>query len=231
MPWGLEQLRRSERSMNRIRNTCLCALTGLSVFCTAACTRGPAQAFEPTEDSLYITGSGQVTSAAIETYEKDYYTEEGLKAFVEENLAAFNQDAASLAGDGEKAPAVLNACTLADGTASLLIDFSSPAAYMEFMAAYPDEESGVQVKALSILSMEEAELGDVSLTAAAGKEKGTAVPADQVKKKSKFHVAVVEGPALLETDGAIQYISDGVTLTGENGARTPDGGVSYIIFK
>ena len=66
---------------------------------------------------------------------------------------------------------------------------------------------------------------------AAGKEKGTAVPADQVKKKSKLHVAVVEGPALLETDGAIQYISDGVTLTGENGARTPDGGVSYIIFK
>ena len=168
--------------MNRIKNTCLCALAGLAVFCTAACTRGPAQAFEPTEDSLYITGSGQVTSAAIETYEKDYYTEEGLKAFVEENLAAFNQDAASLAGDGEKAPAVLNACTLADGTASLLIDFSSPAAYMEFMAAYPDEESGVQVKALSILSMEEAELGDVSLTAAAGKEKGTAVPADQVKK-------------------------------------------------
>ena len=205
--------------MNRIRNTCLCALTGLAVFCTAACTRGPAQAFEPTEDSLYITGSGQVTSAAIETYEKDYYTEEGLKAFVEENLAAFNQDAASTAGDKEKAPAVLNTCTLADGTASLLIDFSSPAAYMEFMAAYPDEESGVQVKALSILSMEEAELGDVSLTAAAGKEKGTAVPADQVKKKSKLHVAVVEGPALLET------------LTGENGARTPDGGVSYIIFK
>ena len=158
--------------MNRIRNTCLCALTGLAVFCTAACTRGPAQAFEPTEDSLYITGSGQVTSAAIETYEKDYYTEEGLKAFVEENLAAFNQDAASTAGDKEKAPAALNTCTLADGTASLLIDFSSPAAYMEFMAAYPDEESGVQVKALSILSMEEAELGDVSLTAAAGKEKG-----------------------------------------------------------
>ena len=52
-----------------------------------------------------------------------------------------------------------------------------------------------------------------------------------MKKKSKLHVAVVEGPALLETDGAIQYISDGVTLTGENGARTPDGGVSYIIFK
>lgn len=46
--------------------------------------------------------------------------------FVEENLAAFNQDAASTAGDKEKAPAALNTCTLADGTASLLIDFSSP---------------------------------------------------------------------------------------------------------
>ena len=51
--------------MNRIKNTCLCALAGLAVFCTAACTRGPAQAFEPTEDSLYITGSGQVTSLSL----------------------------------------------------------------------------------------------------------------------------------------------------------------------
>ena len=102
-----------------------------------------AQAFEPTEDSLYITGSGQVTSAAIETYEKDYYTEEGLKAFVEENLAAFNQDAASLAGDGEKAPAGLE-CRVRwqDGTwppplfrLQLLAD-----GLMEFMA------SGVRVR-------------------------------------------------------------------------------------
>ena len=79
--------------------------------------------------------------------------------------------------------------------------------------------------------MEEAELGDVPLTLRQERKRELAVPADQVKKKSKLHVAVVEGPALLETDGAIQYISDGVTLTGENGARTPDGGVSYIIFK
>lgn len=93
--------------MNRIRNTCLCALTGLAVFCTAACTRGPAQAFEPTEDSLYITGSGQVTSAAIETYEKDYYTEEGLKAFDEENLAAFNQDAGHLGWGRREGPSGL----------------------------------------------------------------------------------------------------------------------------
>lgn len=113
---------------------------------------------------------------------------------MEENLAAFNQDAASLAGDGEKAPAVLNACTLADGTASLLIDFSSPVAYMEFMAAYPDEESGVQVKALSILSMEEAELGDVSLTAAAGKEKGTAVPGGPGQEKIKAPCGRGRGP-------------------------------------
>ena len=85
--------------MNRIRNTCLCVLAGFAVLSSAACTRGPAQAFAPTEDSLYLTGSGQITSAAIETYEKDYYTEEELKAFVEENLAGFNQAAAGTAGD------------------------------------------------------------------------------------------------------------------------------------
>ena len=218
--------------MNRIKNTCLCALAGLAVFCTAACTRGPAQAFEPTEDSLYITGSGQVTSAAIETYEKDYYTEEGLKAFVEENLAAFNQDAASLAGDGEKAPAVLNACTLADGTASLLIDFSSPAAYMEFMAAYPDEESGIQVESLDVVSVQDGvEKGYIvgSNFYKAGDEK-TEVSAVDITKQKKFYVVCVTGSAKIQTDGAIQYVSEGVTLNG-NTAETPKGETSYIIFR
>ena len=71
--------------MNRIRKYMYFytrPLAGLAVFCTA----GPVPAarhrpLNPQRDSLYITGSGQVTSAAIETYEKDYYTEEGLKAF------------------------------------------------------------------------------------------------------------------------------------------------------
>ena len=202
--------------MNRIRNTCLCALTGLAVFCTAACTRGPAQAFEPTEDSLYITGSGQVTSAAIETYEKDYYTEEGLKAFV----------------DKEKAPAALNTCTLADGTASLLIDFSSPAAYMEFMAAYPDEESGIQVESLDVVSVQDGvEKGYIvgSNFYKAGDEK-TEVSAVDITKQKKFYEVCVTGSAKIQTDGAIQYVSEGVTLNG-NTAETPKGETSYIIFR
>ena len=88
---------------------------------------------------------------------------------IRDRLDAFESENQS--GSSEK-KAEITECIVKDGTAKLLITFPDAEEYLRFAAEYPDEESGVQVKALSILSMEEAELGDVSLTAAAGKEKG-----------------------------------------------------------
>ena len=44
-------------------------------------------------------------------------------------------------------------------------------------------------------------------------------------------MAAVEGAALVQTDGAVQYISDGVSMEGTNLVRTPADEVSFIIFK
>ena len=57
------------------------------------------------------------------------------------------------------------------------------------------------------------------------------VPADEVMKQSKLYVAAVEGASLIQTDGEIQYISDGVTVAGTNMIQTPADQVSYVVFK
>lgn len=195
-----------------------------------ACSGQSAPAFAPTESSLYITSEGKVTSATVETYEADYYSAEELKASVEEILADFNGSAGS---DSTAQSATVKECTLADGTAKLLIDFRTADAYLEFMEQYPDEESPIQVADLDITTVSDGVtkgyLVGKSFTKLA--KENTTVAADEVMKESKLYVAAIDGAALIQTDGNIQYISEGVSVVGTNMIQTPEDEVSYVVFK
>lgn len=192
----------------------------------SGCAGGTAPAFEPTQSSLYITGEGMVTSATVETYEADYYQAEELRAFVEEILTEWG-------GSGDSAKASVNECTFAEGTAKLLIDFKNPDAYLDFMEEYPDDESMIQVKSLGVTTVSDGIakgylVGDSFYQL--DKEKKE-VNADEVMKQSKLNVAAVEGPALIQTDGTIVYVSTDVEVVGTNLVQTPAEGMSYIVFK
>lgn len=197
-----------------------------AVTLLAGCAGETAPAFAPTESSLYITSEGVITSATIETYEADYYSVDELKASVEELLSAWG-------GSGDAAKATVKECAMADGTAKLLIDFKNPEAYMDFMEEYPDEESAIQLKELDVTTVSDGIskgylVGDSFYHLA---KETKEVAADEVMKQSKLYVAAVEGPALIQTDGTIVYISTDVELTGTNMVRTPAGEMSYIVFK
>jgi len=195
-----------------------------------ACSGQSAPAFAPTESSLYITSEGKVTSATVETYEADYYSTDELKAFIEEVLADFNTSAG---GDSATQAATIRECTMADGTAKLLIDFQNADAYLDFMEQYPDEESPVQVTDLDITTVSDGVtkgyLVGKSFTKLA--KENTTVAADEVMKQSKLYVAAIDGAALIQTDGNIQYISEGVSVVGTNMIQTPEDEVSYVVFK
>lgn len=194
-----------------------------------ACSGQSAPAFAPTESSLYITSEGKVTSATVETYEADYYSAEELKAYIEEVLADFN----GVGGDSTAKSASVKECTMADGTAKLLIDFQSADAYLDFMEQYPDEESPIQVADLDITTVSDGVtkgyLVGKSFTKLAKEQ--TTVAADEVMKQSKLYVAAIDGAALIQTDGSIQYISEGVSVVGTNMIQTPEDEVSYVVFK
>ena len=190
------------------------------------CAEEAAPPFAPNESSLYITSEGVVTSATVETYEADYYNADELKASVEEILTAWG-------GSGEGAKASVKECTLADGTAKLLIDFKTPDAYMDFMEEYPDEESAIQLKELDVTTVSDGIskgylVGDRFYHLA---KETKEVTADEVMKQSKLYVAAVEGPALIQTDGTIVYISTDIQMVGTNMVQTPDKEMSYIVFK
>lgn len=192
----------------------------------AGCAGEAAPAFAPKESSLYITSEGVITSATIETYEADYYSADELKTSVEELLSAWG-------GSGDAAKASVKECAMADGTAKLLIDFKNPKAYMDFMEEYPDEESAIQLKELDVTTVSDGIakgylVGDRFYHLA---KETKEVTADEVMKQSKLYVAAVEGPALIQTDGAIVYISTDVELVGTNMVQTPAGEMSYIVFK
>ena len=201
-----------------------------AVSILTACSGQGASAFAPTESSLYITSEGKVTSATVETYEADYYSADEMKAFIEEILAEFN---ASAGADSSTKSASVKECTLTGGTAKLLIDFSSADAYLEFMDQYPDEESAIQVTDLDITTVTDGVtkgyLVGKSFTKLAKEQ--TTVAADEIMKQSKLYVAAIEGAARIQTDGSIQYISEGVSVVGTNMIQTPEDEVSYVVFK
>lgn len=202
----------------------------LLAFALNGCGGGVGKtAFAPTETSLYVTKEGTVTSADVEICENDYYSADELKAYAQEMLDAFESENQS--GSSEKKAAITE-CTVKDGTAKLLITFPDAEEYLRFAAEYPDEESGIQVESLDVVPVQDGvEKGYIvgSNFYKAGDEK-TEVSAVDITKQKKFYVVCVTGSAKLQTDGAIQYVSEGVTLNG-NTAETPEGETSYIIFR
>ena len=207
-----------------MRHKKLFLMAAVCTMLTACAGNGP-QPLALTESGLYITSEGVITSATIETYEADYYSEAELKASVEEILADFS--------GAETGLAKVKECKMTDGTAKLLIDFKTPDAYMDFMEAYPDEDSQIQVKELDVTTVSDGiargYLVGERFYHLAKEVKETA--ADEVMKQSKLYVAAVEGPALIQTDDSIVYITTDVEVIGTNTVRTPAEGMSYIVFK
>ena len=216
--------------MNHIRPVIVAAMLAVLTGCSGSGQNG---AFAPTQSSLYITSEGAVTNAVVETYDKDYYSADELRASVDEILRAFNAESGDDAADenGESA-ASIQECVMADGIAKLLIEFPDADMYLKFMEQYPDEESEIQVTNLDITTIPDG----ITKGYLVGKNfKQTSnskeVSADDVMKQSRLYVAAVEGAALVQTDGAVQYISDGVSMEGTNLVRTPADEVSFIVFR
>ena len=209
------------------------ALALVLVLAATGCGKNPgAEGFSPTETSLYLTGEGAVIRADVESYEKDYYDAEELKATVEEALGAFNGPSGAKAADGKEAEpsAILKQCSMENGTAKLLIQFRDAGEYLRFTDAYPDAESPVQVRGLEIMSVADGAAKGSLLGEDFINREGKTVSSGEVVKKSRLMVAAVEGQALIQTDGEVQFVSPGVVLEG-NWARTPEEGTSYIVFK
>ena len=186
-----------------------------------ACS-GAGGSFQPTENSIYVTADGQLSTATIEAVSGESYTGEAFTAFVEQAVGTFNEEkgSASKARNEEgqaKLPAAVRSCTIEEGKASMILDYGDAQSVVDF-----SEESGIPITSLTV--------GPVgSGLPALKKADGSAADSGEAAGSGGMMVEA-EGAVTIQTEGKILYITDGVTVVDDRTVRTPEG-KSTVIFK
>ena len=175
------------------------------------------EGFAPTENSVYISGDGTVSSAFVESYDKDYYTEESLKSFLEETIADQYQDVS----------VTLKECSVENGVMKAVFDYGSPADLVDFLADQKSED--LDITGLEIRTVEEG-LTDGTVSDGVFVNASDGEPADfqALARQSHGYLLTLEGTAAVQAAGEILYVSDGVEVT--DGTARVAGGPAYLII-
>lgn len=224
------------KKKSRLALTLALVLTALlAVGCAAK--SGSAE-FNPGRSSIFIKRDGSVMSASVEHTEQNYYSEDELKGFLETELSAFNaaQGSESAAYNKEgaaKLPAALVSCEVkgADGnkTVKAVYEYSSADMLMALAGQIKDEE--IKLTALATDSVEN-RLGAGDLVGETFTDtRGKSVESGKVTSQSKLRAVSCQGPAVIQTEGKVLYISEGCKMVDSYTVETPEEGSSYIIFK
>lgn len=186
-------------------------------------------------NSIYVNHAQEVASALIYTSEtdNDSYNQDELKAYVEEAVVDYNTangGAASSANTegAAKLPVALRSCTLEGKTGTLVFDYASAGDFVKFAQETGDNTH--TVTSLSVSTVADAvaagELGDAAFVNPSGK----AVAQTDVTKQTGYYVISMEGSAVVQVEGAVAYMTDGVSLRDSYTAVVPEG-KNYIVFQ
>ena len=192
----------------------------LAAVWTAGCFKSSGNTWDGSENSIYVADDLSVQSAMIYTSEKDneLYSADGLAEFVREQIASYNEEHGSA-----KLPAALVSSSLEGKTGKLVFAYGTPEDFVRFSEENGDDTH--TVTSLQVLDTEETRLPDMSYKTPAGKD------ADIRKAAAKdSHMVLTEGSAKVYTEGKILYVTDGVEVTSDYSAVTPEG-TGCIIFK
>ena len=208
----------------------------VGAMCLSGCSSS--HEFDTEVSAVYVTADGVVTSADIEDFSGDNYSESELTAYVEGAVAAFNYESAGISEAYELSdtvlPVYIDQLEVADNVASLYLVYSSCDYYLEFNGkAY-----GLSYLELTSITQIQEEYSGTSsdenegfLSAEFVDTDGASVDADTVISKKKLNVLITEGAATIQVDGKIKYVSSNVTVADDYTVETPEDGLCYIVFK
>ncbi|MEY8337015.1 hypothetical protein AALB16_03155 [Lachnospiraceae bacterium 62-35] len=209
--------------MKKAAAVLLLAVTGVLLYgCSGRSSGGGG--FQPESSSIYISRDGKVLSALVEPYSLDN-DEEKLKTFLDGEIARYGQENP---GQGEQPSVSLKECSIKDGIMKAVFEYGSPEDMISFAVSQQDESIGLA--SLEVKEISEAlSAGDISGNFR-NRENET-VSSEEVGKASKARAVVVSGEALIQTEGKILYVSEGVELTGTGNTARVTGEKSCIVFK
>lgn len=225
--------------MERLKRKAAFAAVLIAAVLAAGCSRGGSgQGFDPDQNSIYIKTDGTVENATVVYTQESYYEEEGLREEIQSRLLEFNAQEGS-EGQTENQegqdplPAALVSCSVSQSQGQYqlkyILAYRSPDMLLAFnqMIRNPD----IQITDLDVDTVEDclAQGGLVGTSFLDGE--GQPEELSRITSQGNLHAVTVQGSARIQTQGKIQYVSQGCQIQDEYTVQTPQEGVSYIIFK
>lgn len=207
---------------SRIKRFLAAGLSALLVLSLGGCGQAAKLPETVVNTSLVVGKDGRVTSYLVNTFDKDFYSLDGLKEMAQSEADAFNIAHAQATEDPLTVKAVQS---VGDGaTVQVVQEFTDTKAYAEYNEQ--DLFYGTRVEALAAgISV------NLDLVNAAD---GT--PADQAKLEKaleKNHLLITNASAYIYCPYPVVYVSEGVVM-GEDGyvdASQSDGVVTILMKK
>lgn len=168
----------------------------LVIIVAAGLLTGCGKSLEADRDTVYIQKKGNVVSAAIADFDKDYYDEEELKNYIEERVADYQEEHG-------KDTVSIDEFSVEDGIARLFIKYSSCEEYQNFNDV--TLFSGTIPQALAEGYSFEEDFTEIEDGEAAGSVKKDAVTDLDAK------VIILSEKVDVKVDGAIRYVSSQYT--------------------
>ena len=223
--------------MNRLKKASRLFAALLMIVMITGCS---SVKFEPTVSSIYVDKDGTVFGADIESFDnssftEERYKEEDLKAFVEDEVKAYNQEKAGISeayepeekeknDDSEPLPVSISSLTVEENTAKLILKYANCDDYLAFTKA-DDTVTGILFANAAQAS--EADLFPADLVDA----KGQAVDTAKYAGSDKAFVVSVIGTTQLIVNGKIIGATGSVEIIDDHTANINSEEAVSILFK
>ena len=179
------------------------------------------------ENTVYVQKKGRVIGASVETFDKDYYSQEELEEYVNQRVEDYTES-------HEKNSVKMDSFSVEEGVAKLNIRYAGYEDYAEF--------NNIEMFAGSVLQAMAAgyDFEDEFLTVTDG-ELGESVGKDTVTADEEYKVVILNEKVNVKVDGTVAYVSaDYTSMAAEDTVAialpedAKDGeelALTYIIYK
>ena len=174
-------------------------------------------AFPPSQSLIYVDDEGTLYTSLVEAYDPADTSYD-----VQELSQMAKQEAESYTG------VTLSDCTMEDGMARVIYQYSDGEALVQFTKETQDEANQVDsITAMTVMEGLAARTDQDGVWTDA--RKGQEVDREKIMRQNKLHMVTIDGEATIQTEGAIRYYSGEVNLTDTNVAEVK--GQAYLIYR
>lgn len=168
-----------------------------------------------TKSTLYIEKNGKVQSLSVESFEKEYYTEEGLKTFIEKEITTQQKER------GEDS-VCMKAFEVKEKKAVLQLQFASIDDYQRF--------TDIEIKSGQYQKMIGKEYKVSTIIENETQEKKKL---EQIENLEELHYILLKDPEGIQLlfDNQVKYCSENVTILDKNLVSIPADEQCFILYE